>query len=138
LVWKAWTDSSEAETFFAPRANIEPRPGGAYEMLFLPNAPKGQQGSEGAKILKIQLEHELLFTWNAPPQFGEIREQRTQVQVLFTAVDADHTRVELIQTRFGTGAAWDAVYGYFQRAWDKVLDNMVTRFSTGPIDWKTP
>ena len=34
-----------------------------------------------------------------------------------------------------TAGEWDKTYAYFDKAWDKVLDNLQTRFATGPIDW---
>lgn len=46
-VWQAWTTEDGVCTFFAPRARIELRPGGAYEMFFALDAPSGRQGGEG-------------------------------------------------------------------------------------------
>jgi uncharacterized protein YndB with AHSA1/START domain len=49
-VWHAWTIREGVESFFAPRSNIDLRPGGAYEMLFDLEAEPGKQGGEGMVI----------------------------------------------------------------------------------------
>ena len=53
-VWDAWTTSEGAQTFFAPRANIELSVGGPYELLFDLDAPVGSQGAEGMRVLSYQ------------------------------------------------------------------------------------
>ena len=66
-VWQAWATAEGAETFFAPRCHIEPRPGGAYEILFEPDAEPGSRGAEGMMVMALQPPWMLAFTWNQPP-----------------------------------------------------------------------
>jgi uncharacterized protein YndB with AHSA1/START domain len=82
-VWKAWTTSEGALTFFAPRARIEFKLGGAYELLWLDDteAPPGSQGSEGCRILSYLPGEMLSFEWNAPPEFPTVRGMPTFVVV---------------------------------------------------------
>ena len=53
-VWKAWTTEDGTKTFFAPDCKIDLRPGGAYEMYFNPDAPEGDRGGEGCRILALE------------------------------------------------------------------------------------
>lgn len=36
-VWEAWTTNEGAETWFAPKTNIDPTVGGHYEIFFFPD-----------------------------------------------------------------------------------------------------
>jgi uncharacterized protein YndB with AHSA1/START domain len=138
-VWRAWTSNEGAETFFAPRCTIDARPGGKYEMLFDLDAEPGKQGGEGMMVLAIQPRKMLSFTWNAPPQFPDVRGQMTHVMVLFYAPDPAHTMVLLRHDGWGEGDEWDSAYEYFERAWKRVvLPRLKYRFEVGPIDWNKP
>ncbi len=138
-VWKAWTTTEGATTFFAPEARIEPRVDGAYELYFKPEAPAGLRGSEGMRILSFEPEKRFSYTWNAPPEIPEIRGQRTQVTVELESLAPDRTRVRITHQGWGEGEAWDRAYAYFDRAWGKiVLPRLVARFANGAIDWANP
>lgn len=151
-VYQAWTTNDGARTFFSTHVNIELRLGGAYEIYFAPDAPYGERGSEGCRILAL-IENEMLaFTWNAPPNFPDMRSRRTFVVIRFDhatpeqvvradaggglPTDVPHTRVRL------THGGWDsvktspqaeAVFNYFDRVWPLVLANLKKRFETGPL-----
>jgi len=134
-VWDAWTTTTGVSTFFAPAANIELRPGGAYEMLFRPDGPKGSQGGEGCAVLTYRPMEMLSFTWNAPPEWPEIRKERTVVVVQLYDLDKSGTRVTLTHLGFGEGKDWDEVHHYFTEAWPVVLGRLQDRFVKGAIDW---
>ena len=137
-VWRAWTTKEGAERFFAPRCNIDLKPGGAYEMLFDLEAERGKQGGEGMVVLAVQPQRMLAFTWNAPPSLPEVRGQRTHVVVRFFP-DEGRTRVTLFHDGWGSGGEWDKAFEYFQKAWkDVVLPRLKYRFEQGPIDWNHP
>jgi uncharacterized protein YndB with AHSA1/START domain len=123
-VWKAWTTEEGAKVFFAPASRIEMRPGGAYEMYFVPSLPAGQQGGEGNRVIDFQREKFLLITWNAPPKFGALRDERTFVLVTFDRVGDEKTRVRLTHFGWREGAGWNDVYAYFDKAWDVVLGRL--------------
>ena len=137
-VWRAWTVSEEAATFFAPQAKIDLRIGGCYEILFFPDNPPGERGAEGLRILSFLPEEMLSFEWNAPPQFPEIRRQKTWVVVQLSEVTDADTEVRLTHLGWGSGDDWDQVYAYFDQAWDLVLGRLQHRAGHGPIDWENP
>jgi uncharacterized protein YndB with AHSA1/START domain len=128
-VWTAWTTVEGIKSFFAPGANIDLKPDGAYEIFFDPSQPAGSRGADGMKILLVQRPLALAFTWNAPPKFVEQRRQRTHVMVRLFPISDRETRVVLTHDGFGEGEEWAAVRGYFERAWrDVVLPRLVKRF----------
>jgi uncharacterized protein YndB with AHSA1/START domain len=137
-VWRAFTTSEGAATFFAPQANIRLEPGGPYEILFNPAAKPGERGAEGMRVLAFIPERLLAFEWNAPPKFPEIRngKRNTFVVVELAAAGPGRTRVALHHGGFAEGGRWPEVRAYFDPAWDWVLANLVKRFEQGPIDWK--
>ncbi len=64
-VWRAWTTKEGAESFFAPRCNIDLKPGGAYEMLFDLEAERGKQGGEDMVVMAVQPVHLLCFLYKS-------------------------------------------------------------------------
>jgi uncharacterized protein YndB with AHSA1/START domain len=137
-VWKAWTTLAGVTSFFAPRAHLDLRLGGPYEMLFDLDAAAGSRGSESCKILSYLPDEMLSFEWNAPPQFSTIRGQHTWVVIQLGCDGVSATRVKLSHVGWGEGAEWDQAFEYFRRAWEIVFDRLVRRFAVGPVDWQDP
>ena len=135
-VWAAWTTEVGARTFFASVCKIVCEPMGAYEMYFDPEAEPGLRGGEGCRVLAVQPEKLLSFTWNAPPSLAEVRGQYTHVTVRFEAANEDETHLNFVHDGWGEGGQWDQAYDYFTAAWKKVvLPRLIYRFDHGPIDW---
>lgn len=134
-VWDTWTTTEGVNTFFSPNAKVELRIGGPFEIYFLMENPYGSRGAEDCKILSFLPKKMLAFEWNAPPQFGDLRDKRTQVVLEFNAMDDARTKITLSQIGWGKGEEWGKLYDYFDRAWGYVLENCRKRFEDGPIDW---
>ena len=134
-VWNAWTTREGITSFFAPDAKVDARVGGAFEVYINPLAEPGLKGADGMRFMALQPPRMLSFTWNAPPSLPEVRQQRTFVVVRLQPVGEKETRVTLHHTGWGDGDEWDKAYGYFDRAWGNVLQNLKKRFESGPIDW---
>jgi len=132
-VWNAWTTTDGIKSFFSDSAKIELRVGGPFEVYFNNAVPYGLQGSEDCRILSFLPYQMLTFEWNAPPEFGELRNQLTRVVLFFEKISENDTRVILSHLGWGTGADWDKVFDYFNRAWSYVLANLKKRFIEGPI-----
>ena len=133
--WQAWTTREGITSFFAPDAKVEPRVGGAFEVYINPYAEPGLKGADDMRFLALQAPRMLSFTWNAPPNLPEARQQRTFVVVRIHPVNERETRVTLHHTGWGDGGEWDKAYAYFDRAWGNVLGSLKKRFETGPVDW---
>ena len=129
LVWRALTDPKELATWFGRDARVDLRIDGRYEILFLMENPPGLQGGAGNTVQNFEPERLLHITWNAPPQFGALRDVRTQVH--FELCDADSgTTVRLIHDGWGDGPEWAEIRTYFDRAWDHVLSALNTHVSS--------
>ena len=137
-VWTAWTTAAGVKTFFAPEDTVELRVGGPYEIYFDRAVPYGLRGSDDCRILSFLPREMLSFEWNAPPQFGRLRDKRTRVVVQLYSVEPAKIKVALSQLGWGEGADWDKVFDYFERAWSHVLNNLQKRFEDGPLDWSAP
>lgn len=140
-VWETWTTKEGLESFLAPACNIDLRVDGTLDVFFFPEAPVGQRGAEGLRILSVLPNKMFSFTWNNPPDMPEIRGQYTHVILKFFSVGAanDHTKLVLIHDGWGDGEIWDQAYQYFIKAWrDVVLFRLNYRFDHGPINWNNP
>lgn len=137
-VWKAWTTNEGAQTFFAPKTNIELAFGGMYEVLFRPDAPAGQRGDEGTHTLSYVQGEMVSFEWSFPPSIPSLRNAGVHTFVVIQLADAGEgrTRVRLTHAGWCEGEDWDKGYAYFESAWDIVLGRLVERFEKGPLDWK--
>ncbi len=135
-VWQAWTTSEGIKSFFAPDARVEARVDGPFEIYMNPYAPAGMKGADDMRILALQPQRMLSFTWNAPPHLPEARAQRTYLTVRLKPVGENETEVTLHHGGWGDGGQWDQAYTYFDRAWGNVLANLQKRFAEGkPYDW---
>lgn len=134
-VWQALATQQGVTSFFASEAMIDPRVGGAYELYFLRDNPKGLRGTEGVRILAMEAPSRLLIGWNAPPTFGPLRDQQTIVEFALEPTRGDGTLLTLTHSGWGRGAAWRQVRNYFEKAWPVVLGRLQYRFDQGPVDW---
>ena len=132
-VWQAWTTSEGLRSWFAPTSTIDLRIGGTIEILFGTDSPPGQRGSEDCRILSYLPPEMLSFEWNSPPALGAMRYRHTHVVLRFEDAPGGATRVRFDQLGWGEGDGWDAVYAYFDAAWDHVLRNLARRFTDGPL-----
>ncbi len=136
-VWDAWTTTDGVKTFFSSEAKVELAVGGPYEIYFILENPYGLKGSEDCKILSYLPMEMLSFDWSAPPEFGDLRNRRTQVILQFEEIEPGKVKVKFSQYGWGKGEDWDRLYDYFNKAWSYVLNNLKKRFTEGPIDWKS-
>lgn len=134
-VYRAWTTREGIVGFFAPDAEIDARPGGAFHIFINPLAEPGMKGADDIRYMALQSPSMVSFDWNAPPSIPEIRRQRTFVVVRIAPAGEGMARVTLHHTGWGTGGEWDRTYAYFDRAWGNVLANLHKLFATGPMDW---
>jgi uncharacterized protein YndB with AHSA1/START domain len=134
-VWKAWITKEGVVSFFAPDANIEAKVDGAFEVFMNPLAKVGDKGADGMRILALEENAMLTFTWNAPPSMPIVRAQRTVVTVRMAARGDSLTDVSLTHTGFGGSPQWLEAHAYFEKAWPSVMKNLKKRFDDGPIDW---
>lgn len=136
-VYQAFTTLDGVRTFFAPGGKIELRPGGAYEIYFMPEAPAGSRGADICTVISFEANKKLSFTWNFPPSIPALRSAGALTQVhLELSAEGKRTRVKLRHDGWQEGADWEKGRGYFSHAWPVVLARLKHRFAIGPLDWK--
>ena len=134
-VWDAWTTETGIRGFFAPDCRVDIRPDGPYEILFNPDAPPGERGAEGMRVLAVERPGFLSFTWNAPPSIPSIRAQRTWVEIRIAGTESG-CQLTLTNGGYGDGADWAAARDYFRRAWGEVvLPRLELYLTGGPVVW---
>lgn len=140
-VWQVWTTKEGLESFLAAEAHINLSIDGTIDVYFNPDAPVGQRGAEGLRILAVQPNKMFSFSWKNPPGLPEIRNQHTHVTLKFFPMGKQNTktRLVLIHDGWGDGEIWDQAYQYFIKAWrDTVLFRLNYRFDKGPVNWSYP
>jgi uncharacterized protein YndB with AHSA1/START domain len=138
-MWRLWSTDEGVRSFFAPDSRIEAHPDGWYEIYFIPQFPPGKRGADSMRVLAAEPGQRLMFTWNAPINHGDARNQRTVVQVDFVARGSDSTTVTLTHFGFGGGPQWNKTFDYFAEAWNGVvMPRFRHRVLVGPIDWRKP
>jgi len=139
VAWQAWTTAEGVSSFFAPKANVESRVGGAYELFFDLKEPRGFQGTEGCKLLEFNPMRNLAFEFAAPPQFPNARRVRSRVDVLLEEpLKGGVLKIDLTHSGFMEGEEWDECYDFFSWSWDLVLGRFQYRCSVRPVDWTNP
>lgn len=132
--WAAWTSSEGLAAWWLKTTRIALRPGGHFELYFLTDAPAGQRGSEGCRVLSYLPNRMLSFTWNAPPHLEKTRHARTWVVLDFAPEGDGGTRVTLTHLGWpesgwrAEGSQWPETFTYFSDAWPRVMARFVEHF----------
>lgn len=134
-VWASWTTVDGLQQFFSRKAVVEPKIDGEYSILFFPDNPPGTRGAEHMRIVAIEPPHRIMFTWNSPPFFGPVRDQRALVEVFLEDTGSQQTRLTLSHFGWGRGEQWPRIRKYFDGAWRVVLNRLDYSYANGPIDW---
>lgn len=137
-VWNNWTTEYGIRSFLAPDCLVVPEPNGPFEIYFRPDAPHGDKGTEGCRVMAV-MPHDLLsFSWNFPPQCTHIRHQKTHVCLRFEA-QGMATQLHLLQTGWANDKEWDAGYEFFRDEWfNLLLPRLRWRLLHGPVNWQQP
>jgi uncharacterized protein YndB with AHSA1/START domain len=136
-VFRAWTTSEGVKAFLGVNARVQLALGGPFELEFMAEAPAGQRGSEGCRVLSWLPGRMFSFDWSAPPKFPRARQARTVVVVELVPEGPGTTRVRLTHHGFAEKAAaeadhaeeWKQVRAYFDSAWPNVLRALREHFA---------
>ena len=79
----------------------------------------------------------LSFSWNNPPKFENIRNERSWVIVEFEQ-EGNGTRITLTHLGWKEGEEWGQAYKYFMSAWNIVLGRLEYCTEYGPLNWGKP
>lgn len=127
-VWQAFATSGGLSTWLTPGAVVDLRNGGEWTAHF----PGGSTG--GGTILSFIPQREMTISAMAPEQFPTVRTERTIARFEFVA-KGESTVVRLVQTGWKAGAEWDRAYDYLAQGNAQLIETLLRRFVSGPIDW---
>jgi len=128
-VWNAWTTPEGIRSFLAADARIQLMRGGAFELLFDPDAPAGSRGTEGCRVLSYLPRQMLSFEWIAPADYAELRSRRMRILLKVDPASGGGVRVRLTQSGWGEGEDWEALYQHYQTMWPQVLERLADTLS---------
>jgi uncharacterized protein YndB with AHSA1/START domain len=124
-VFRAVTDPEQIVKWFAPYARVDPRVGGEYVISWVPEM-------QGGGVISV---------WDPPHHFAGYRErsvafssqgkpvetgaaQKIVVDYYIEAIGDGMTRLRLVQSGFGPGAAWDDEYESTKSGWAQFLKKL--------------
>lgn len=128
-VWETFATSEGLSTWLTPGAIVDLRKGGEWTAHY----PGGKTG--GGTILDFMPAREMILSAMAPEQFPTVRAERTVAVFQFRPVDSGSTLVRLTQTGWKEGAEWENAYQYLAKGNAQLLETLLRRFVSGPIDW---
>jgi uncharacterized protein YndB with AHSA1/START domain len=130
--YSLWATSDGLAKWWTENNEVDLRPGGKYEIHFMPDAAPGDKGGDWCRVLSFLPGKMLSFTWNAPPHL-KTRPLHTWVVMLFTEADSG-TTVELNHLGWPDSGLvdfdsdWLATFQYFEDAWPSVMERFVSHF----------
>ncbi|MEE8118933.1 MAG: SRPBCC domain-containing protein [Gammaproteobacteria bacterium] len=137
-VWHSWTTAEGLKSFLAPDNNIDVRVGGRFDIYFAPEREPGQRGTENMRLLILEPNNRLVFTFDQPTFFPEVRGQHTWVTVTLRVRNENQTDVYITHAGLGDHGQWIGVHTYFTNAWQIILGRLEWTMHNGPVDWKNP
>jgi uncharacterized protein YndB with AHSA1/START domain len=133
-VWEGLVRPEHVEKWLAPRVNIAPYEGGAFELFWDLKDPT-QNSTLGCTILRFREQDEIAFTWKGPPAFDALMNQReplTEVQIRVSPCP-EGIDVTLEHKGWGAGEPWEEARSWHFHFWDEVLHRFKDYVMTGEI-----
>ncbi len=129
-VWRAFTTKEGAQEWLWRDLSIDLREGGDWIVRF-----PGSTG--GGTIASFEPMRSITILALAPERFLEVRRERTTAVFRFEQLESG-TKVTLLQTGWKKGKEWDDAYDYLANGNAQLLNQLLSRFKNGPIDWNHP
>ncbi len=130
--FRLFADPALLESWLCPKARVEPRPGGRYEMFWAPEDP-GNDSTIGCRLTAFEPDRLLAFQWRSPRQFkafANAADPLTHVVVTFHG-DVEATVVTLIHSGWRDTPEWSEAAAWQDIAWDHALRALQARARTG-------
>ena len=131
-----FTVNENLQTWLTEIADVEPKPGGKYELFWDPD-DREHNSTIGCKVTMIQKHKLIAFEWKGPKQFKHFMNTAvplTLVVVFFLPCDGSSaaepcTEIHLIHSGWRDSAEWSEARSYFDKAWLIAFKNLEARFS---------
>lgn len=114
-IWQALTDQARYRQWVAPTSYVDLRVGGSVEVSFNPAWKAGDPVDLKQEIVGYIPERLLVFrNVTAPPLPGAALYPKLSIILELRPAGEGQTEVVLSQVGYGTGADFDALYGFFK------------------------
>ena len=115
--FRLFTTGPGLESWLAPRAEVEPRVGGRYELYWNPADPSDNH-TRGCVITALVQDELVAFDWRGPAALaaGMNDDPLTHVVVSFVPI-ATGTRVHLLHSGWRGSPEGQAARAWFEQAW---------------------
>ncbi len=123
--FELFVESSLVGSWLVDRAEIEPRVGGKYDVLW--DYEHYTAGTAGCKVTGIELGKFIPFEWKGPPQFQHTMNEAdplTHLVVFFIPSGESSTEVHLIHTGWGSSPEWEEARQWFVEAWELAFSHL--------------
>jgi len=118
-------DSDLIMEWLCPKAIIEPKVGGKYELYWSPSDPDPTiDSTHGCSILALDRPYMLNIEWLGTAEqkyFMNYTDPLTNVTFILYPLSNKSTKISLIHTGWQEGDEWDEAYGYYNNVWYNAL-----------------
>jgi len=135
LAFEVWADPKHLVRWWGPRdgehdytmpvCEMDFRPGGAYRFSIM--SPSGTQYWQHGTYREIVAPERLVFTFKWGPEGGQ-RTNEMLIEVTFTALARDRTRVRFVQRRFVAATQRDG----HRTGWNESFDRLASYLGRSP------
>jgi uncharacterized protein YndB with AHSA1/START domain len=131
------TENELLESWLTVKADVEPEPGGKYELFWEPDDPENNS-TIGCRVLAVDSPGFINFEWKGPKRYKHFMnnvQPLTNITVVFTP-RGEGIKVTLIHTGWRVSAEWEEARQYFVNAWKGAFMQLetMTSFKDKTID----
>ena len=119
MIYAAFTDSAQLTGWLCDAAEVEPKVGGSYRLVWKEPVPFESRG----EVRKMTPDFDLGFTWQSPPEFAALMNEpaaKTQVYIRLQE-SPEGIDVTLEHSGWGGGDAWEEARSWHFHLWDERL-----------------
>lgn len=134
-VWDGLVRPEHLEKWLAPRVNVAPYEGGAFELFWDLENP-ANNSTLGCTILTWKEQDEVAFTWKGPPQFEALMNEEGKLTTVHIRVSTcpEGIDVTLEHKGWNAGEDWEEARSWHFRYWDDVLHRFKDYVMTGEVE----
>jgi uncharacterized protein YndB with AHSA1/START domain len=138
-VWEAFTTEEGIKTWMTPVVKLDFRIGGSALTNYNKDAKPGDEGTITLGIINYipyeMLTYKVTLT-SVFPEKCRNEDENLQEIIQFKPVKKNKTKIISTMVGWGEGKDWDQTYSFFEKGNKWSYEELLKRFTTGPIEWK--
>ena len=123
--FEMFTVNQLLESWLVEAAEVEPVPGGKYELFWEP-ADRENNSTLGCKVTAVEADKFIAFEWRSPKQYKHFANNADPLThaVVFFIPDPAGTEVHLIHSGWRGSADWEEARQWQNRAWEIAFEKL--------------